>query len=64
MQEYRKRYQNLASEASKSDNPIIKQMYEDYKKEGLIMRKKYSQNKITKDEFIKWIKKFYISKEF
>lgn len=62
LQEYRKRYQNLASESSKSDNPIIKQMYEDYKKEGLTMRKKYSQNKITKDDFKNWIKKFYIEK--
>ena len=62
LQEYRKRYQNLASEASKSDNPIIKQMYEDYKREGSIMRKKYLQNKITKDEFKKWLNKFYIEK--
>lgn len=62
LQEYRKRYQNLASEASKSDNPIIKQMYEDYKKEGLIMRKNYIKNKITEEKFKKWINKFYIDK--
>lgn len=62
LQDYRKRYQNLASESSKSDSHIIKQMYEDYKREGSIMRKKYLQNKITKDEFKKWINKFYIEK--
>lgn len=63
LQEYRKRYQNLASESSKSDNPIIKQMYEDYKKEGLIIRKNYMNNKITENEFREWIKKSYIEKQ-
>lgn len=37
-------------------------MYEDYKKEGLIMRKNYIKNKITEEKFKKWINKFYIDK--
>lgn len=63
LEDYRKRYQNLAGEVSKSDNPIIKQMYEQYKNEGSTIRKQYIQNKITPKEFKEWMGKFYVNKE-
>lgn len=63
LEDYRKRYQNLAGEVSKSDNPIIKQMYNKYKTEGSIIRKQYIQNKITAKEFKKWMENFYIRKD-
>lgn len=63
LEDYRKRYQNLAGEASKSDNPIIKEMYEQYKKEGTTMRKQYIMDKISAKEFKQWMTKFYIKRE-
>ena len=61
---YRKRYKDLASQASHT-RPTSKsnQMYEYYKKEGPIMRYKYIKGEITASEFKKWIDSTMIHKK-
>lgn len=60
---YRKRYKDLASQASHT-RPTSKsnQMYEYYKKEGPIMRDKYINGLISKKEFKAWIDSTMIRK--
>ena len=60
---YRKRYKDLASQASHT-RPTSKsnQIYEYYKKEGPIMRDKYINGLISKEEFKAWIDSTMIRK--
>ena len=52
---YRKRYLSLASSVSHYGTEKAIEKFENYKKEGAIMKKKYLDKEITKDEFRNWI---------
>ncbi len=58
---YRKRYKNLASQASHTRlNSKSNQMYEYYKKEGPIMQDKYKNKLISSEQFKAWIDSTYL----
>ena len=61
---YRKRYKDLASQASHT-RPTSKsnKMYEYYKKEGSLMRDKYINGLISKEEFKIWIDSTMLKKK-
>ena len=54
-QKYRARYQSLCKQSSNSNNSKVKELYEQYKKDGPIMLAKYKHNKISSIEFENWI---------
>lgn len=62
LREYRKRYCSLSKEVSCYKNPKLIKIFENYKKEGKIMRKKYIDGKLQADLFKQWIQKSYIRK--
>lgn len=56
LNKYRQRYQSLAKQASScSSNSSSFKMYEYYKKEGPIIKKKYLTGNISTEEFEEWI---------
>jgi len=60
---YRKRYKDLASQASHTRSTSkSNKMFEYYKKEGPIMRDKYKNGLISKEEFKAWIDSTMIRK--
>ena len=64
LKRYYSRYHSLAKQASTtSENSNSNKMYEYYKKEGKIMRKKYVSGNISAEEFDKWINNSMIRKK-
>ena len=53
---YRKRYLSLASSVSHYGTEKAIEKFENYKKEGAVMKKKYLNKEISAKEFEKWIK--------
>lgn len=54
---YRKRYLSLASSVSHYGTEKAIERFENYKKDGTVMKKKYLSKEITKKEFGDWIQK-------
>lgn len=52
---YRKRYLSLASSVSHYGTEKAIERFENYKKDGAVMKKKYLSNEITKKDFKEWI---------
>lgn len=52
---YRRRYMSLASSVSHYGTDRAIERFEEYKKDGAIMKKKYLNNEITPKEFENWI---------
>ena len=52
---YRKRYLSLASSVSHYGTEKAIEKFENYKKDGAIMKKKYLDKKIIGNDFKKWI---------
>ncbi len=59
---YRNRYKNLQKQASNSNTPDSRNLYERYKLEGAQMLEKYQQGKINAEEFENWINSMRIRK--
>lgn len=55
LDKYRKRYMSLASSVSHYGTEKAIERFEKYKKDGVIMKKKYLNKDITPKEFEKWI---------
>ena len=55
LEKYRKRYMSLASNVSRYGIDTAITRFEEYKKEGSIMKENYLNKKITAEEFEKWI---------
>ena len=53
---YRKRYLSLASSVSHYGTEKAIEKFENYKKDGAIMKKKYLNKEISWKEFERWIK--------
>ena len=53
---YRKRYLSLASSVSHYGTEKAIEKFENYKKEGAVMKKKYLNKEISAKKFEKWIK--------
>ena len=56
---YRKRYLSLASSVSHYGTEKSIKKFEKYKKEGVIIKKKYINKEISAKEFARWIQKSY-----
>ena len=54
---YRKRYLSLASSVSHYGTEKAIEKFENYKKDGAIMKKKYLNKEINEKDFEEWIKK-------
>ena len=52
---YRNRYKNLQKQASLSNNPKSKELFESYKTDGKIKIKSYQNGKISGQEMMEWI---------
>ena len=53
---YRKRYLSLASSVSHYGTEKAIEKFENYKKDGAVMKKKYLDKEISGKNFEKWIK--------
>ncbi len=60
---YRNRYKNLQKQASNSNTPDSRNLYERYKLEGAQMLDNYQKGKINAEEFENWINSMRIRKE-
>ena len=54
---YRKRYLSLASSVSHYGTEKAIERFENYKKDGAVMKKKYLDKEINEKDFEEWIKK-------
>ena len=54
---YRKRYLSLASSVSHYGTEKAIERFENYKKDGAVMKKKYLDKEISGKDFKKWIEK-------
>lgn len=59
---YRNRYKNLQKQASLSNNPKSKELFEAYKIKGKIKIKSYQNSKISGQEMMEWIDSMKIRK--
>ena len=59
---YRNRYKNLQKQASLSNNPKSKELFESYKTDGKIKIKSYQNGKISSEEMLCWIDSMKIRK--
>lgn len=63
LKKYNSRYSSLASNASNyPDNPVAVKRFDDYKQKGSQMRHLYLEDKISKNEFEKWIESTRVRK--